>query len=53
METFQAIHALAEHLEIPMATLSFICFKWQKGVSSIIVGCRSKAQLEKQHRGTS
>ncbi|HOV32775.1 MAG TPA: aldo/keto reductase [Candidatus Hydrogenedens sp.] len=46
METIQAIHALAEHLEVPMATLSLSWLKWQRGVSSIIVGCRSKTQLE-------
>ncbi|MGC8737361.1 MAG: aldo/keto reductase [Candidatus Hydrogenedens sp.] len=46
IETVQAIHALSQHLEIPMATLSLSWLKWQKGVSSIIVGCRSKAQME-------
>ncbi|HOK08945.1 MAG TPA: aldo/keto reductase [Candidatus Hydrogenedens sp.] len=46
LETIQAIHALSEHLRIPMATLSLSWLHWQKGVSSIIVGCRSKQQLE-------
>lgn len=46
IETAQAIHALSQHLGIPMATLSLSWLKWQKGVSSIIVGCRSKTQLE-------
>jgi len=46
IETVQSINALCQYLEMPMATLSLSWLKWQKGVSSIIVGCRSKTQLE-------
>ncbi|MCX8063845.1 MAG: aldo/keto reductase [Candidatus Hydrogenedentes bacterium] len=46
METVQAIKALSEHLEIPMSTLSIAWLIWQRGISSIIVGCRSIEQLK-------
>lgn len=46
METVQELKALSEHLEVPMATLSLAWLKWQRGITSIIVGCRSIKQLK-------
>ncbi len=46
METIQALKALSDYLEIPMSTLSLAWLIWQRGVTSVIVGCRSTEQLK-------
>lgn len=45
-EVLYSLGALSEHFEMPMAQLSLAWLRWQRGITSIIVGCRSVEQLK-------